>query len=158
MFLSSLDSFKRKFQPFFQAFKFPDSMNVHFQCVVQVCRGSCPNPQCGGGQTIQTTNSVLPSAVPNSDGYGAPIAPTVDRYVVIRSIWMDGNERDAFYLPLRRFPNRNQGERIFCTTMTTFFFLSLFFFSRRCKLATFRVKGVKKDTFCHSIVITAIKT
>ena len=34
---------------YFQAFKFPDSMNVHFQCVVQVCRGSCPNPQCGGG-------------------------------------------------------------------------------------------------------------
>lgn len=23
---------------YFQAFKFPDSMNVHFQCVIQVCR------------------------------------------------------------------------------------------------------------------------
>ncbi|XP_068233943.1 cuticlin-1-like [Palaemon carinicauda] len=32
----------------FQAFKFPDSMNVHFQCVIQVCRYSCPEPQCGG--------------------------------------------------------------------------------------------------------------
>ena len=31
---------------YFQAFKFPDSMNVHFQCVIQVCRFSCPDPQC----------------------------------------------------------------------------------------------------------------
>ena len=34
---------------YFQAFKFPDSMNVHFQCVIQVCRFSCPEPQCGSG-------------------------------------------------------------------------------------------------------------
>lgn len=33
---------------YFQAFKFPDSMNVHFQCVIQVCRYKCPEPQCGG--------------------------------------------------------------------------------------------------------------
>lgn len=33
---------------YFQAFKFPDSMNVHFQCVIQVCRYQCPAPQCGG--------------------------------------------------------------------------------------------------------------
>ena len=33
---------------YFQAFKFPDSMNVHFQCVIQVCRNACPNPSCGG--------------------------------------------------------------------------------------------------------------
>ncbi|XP_040578620.1 cuticlin-1 isoform X2 [Lepeophtheirus salmonis] len=31
---------------YFQAFKFPDSMNVHFQCVVQVCRDYCPDPIC----------------------------------------------------------------------------------------------------------------
>jgi len=31
---------------YFQAFKFPDSMNVHFQCVIQVCRNSCPEPTC----------------------------------------------------------------------------------------------------------------
>lgn len=34
---------------YFQAFKFPDSMNVHFQCVIQVCRYNCPEPQCDGG-------------------------------------------------------------------------------------------------------------
>lgn len=33
---------------YFQAFKFPDSMNVHFQCVIQVCRFECPEPQCEG--------------------------------------------------------------------------------------------------------------
>ena len=33
---------------YFQAFKFPDSMNVHFQCVIQVCRYNCPEPRCGG--------------------------------------------------------------------------------------------------------------
>ncbi|XP_037076414.1 uncharacterized protein LOC119097490 [Pollicipes pollicipes] len=32
---------------YFQAFKFPDSMNVHFQCVIQVCRYQCPEPACG---------------------------------------------------------------------------------------------------------------
>lgn len=29
----------------FQAFKFPDSMEVHFQCTIQICRYHCPN-QC----------------------------------------------------------------------------------------------------------------
>ena len=32
----------------FQAFKFPDSMSVHFQCVIQVCRYDCPEPVCAG--------------------------------------------------------------------------------------------------------------
>jgi len=35
----------------FQAFKFPDSMEVHFQCTIQICRHQCPE-QCtqpGGG-------------------------------------------------------------------------------------------------------------
>jgi hypothetical protein len=58
---------------YFQAFKFPDSMNVHFQCVVQVCRGSCPDPACGG-QTAPL------SAAPDVDSYGAPQAPAIDSY------------------------------------------------------------------------------
>jgi len=36
---------------YFQAFKFPDTMNVHFQCVIQVCRYECPEPVCDGGQS-----------------------------------------------------------------------------------------------------------
>lgn len=35
---------------YFQAFKFPDSMNVHFQCVIQVCRYQCPEPKCTGDE------------------------------------------------------------------------------------------------------------
>ena len=49
-------------------------MNVHFQCVVQVCRGACPDPQCpgsGGGGVL---------AQQNTDSYGAPSAPTLDSY------------------------------------------------------------------------------
>jgi hypothetical protein len=56
----------------FQAFKFPDSMNVHFQCVVQVCRGACPEPQCGG----QISDFPVTS---NNDNYGAPQAPALDK-------------------------------------------------------------------------------
>jgi len=55
---------------YFQAFKFPDSMNVHFQCVVQVCRGQCPEPGCGGPS--------LPPSPPNIDTYGAPAAAPVN--------------------------------------------------------------------------------
>ncbi|KAA0199830.1 hypothetical protein HAZT_HAZT009712 [Hyalella azteca] len=32
----------------FQAFKFPDSMEVHFQCTIQICRYQCPE-QCSEG-------------------------------------------------------------------------------------------------------------
>ncbi|KAK3874121.1 hypothetical protein Pcinc_020917 [Petrolisthes cinctipes] len=48
---------------YFQAFKFPDSMNVHFQCVIQVCRYSCPEPQCGGGIAYQAAGSESKVAV-----------------------------------------------------------------------------------------------
>ncbi|XP_052867341.1 uncharacterized protein LOC128273423 [Anopheles cruzii] len=58
---------------YFQAFKFPDSMNVHFQCVIQVCRYNCPEPKCGGvggpggdyGLPALTGNGI-------SGEYGAP--------------------------------------------------------------------------------------
>jgi len=48
-------------------------MNVHFQCVVQVCRSSCPEPQCGGAGPIALTTQ-------NTDSYGAPQGPTLDTY------------------------------------------------------------------------------
>ncbi|KPM03188.1 Zona pellucida-like domain containing protein 6 [Sarcoptes scabiei] len=37
---------------YFQAFKFPDSMNVHFQCVIQVCRFDCPPVNCEGDSLL----------------------------------------------------------------------------------------------------------
>jgi len=61
---------------YFQAFKFPDSMNVHFQCVVQVCRSSCPEPQCGGAGPVNVDTYGAPAAPPvNVDSYGSPAAP-----------------------------------------------------------------------------------
>merc|ERR1712106_21319 len=53
---------------FFQAFKFPDSMNVHFQCVIQVCRYNCPDPVCGADSV---SNSVFPGAQ-SPDTYASP--------------------------------------------------------------------------------------
>ncbi|XP_063869682.1 uncharacterized protein LOC135105484 [Scylla paramamosain] len=36
----------------FQAFKFPDSMEVHFQCTIQICRYQCPEQCSGAGGVI----------------------------------------------------------------------------------------------------------
>ena len=63
-----------------QAFKFPDSMNVHFQCVVQVCRGACPEPNCGGGRVPLDQDSYGAPAGPAIDSYGAPAGPAIDSY------------------------------------------------------------------------------
>ncbi|XP_076752462.1 transmembrane protein dusky-like [Xylocopa sonorina] len=67
---------------YFQAFKFPDSMNVHFQCVIQVCRYNCPEPKCGhpgldygvpvAGLTQDISSSVHQNLGPE---YGAPPVP-----------------------------------------------------------------------------------
>ena len=61
----------------FQAFKFPDSMEVHFQCTIQICRYACPE-QCpaagapsGGYQAAGAPSA--PAPVKNDD-YGAPAA------------------------------------------------------------------------------------
>jgi hypothetical protein len=46
----------------FQAFKFPDSMEVHFQCTIQICRHQCPE-QCTqpGGPGGYVGKSGLPA-------------------------------------------------------------------------------------------------
>lgn len=62
---------------YFQAFKFPDSMNVHFQCVIQVCRYNCPEPKCGGHGFGIAGEYGPPPPVGNSLGsgeYGTPAA------------------------------------------------------------------------------------
>lgn len=56
---------------YFQAFKFPDSMNVHFQCVIQVCRFNCPEPKCGHGPAISGEYN-LPGLAGLGAEYGAP--------------------------------------------------------------------------------------
>ncbi|XP_044765968.1 uncharacterized protein LOC123322168 [Coccinella septempunctata] len=63
---------------YFQAFKFPDSMNVHFQCVIQVCRYNCPEPKCGHGLGLSSEYG-LPALGSSGHGnnlnteYGAPL-------------------------------------------------------------------------------------
>lgn len=54
---------------YFQAFKFPDSMNVHFQCVIQVCRYNCPEPKCGG-HGLGLTSEYGPPPLGNALGSG----------------------------------------------------------------------------------------
>ncbi|CAH1994187.1 unnamed protein product [Acanthoscelides obtectus] len=66
----------------FQAFKFPDSMEVHFQCTIQICRYHCPD-QCADGNSL-THNGLLdiPHSAPDS-GYGIPppLPSPVDAYL-----------------------------------------------------------------------------
>ena len=59
----------------FQAFKFPDSMEVHFQCTIQICRYQCPD-QCS--DAAPTTQSSYTQAT--SESYGAPKAPPQSTY------------------------------------------------------------------------------
>lgn len=65
---------------YFQAFKFPDSMNVHFQCVIQVCRFSCPTPECGNGNfnTLPQSSDLDTYAIPVS-GNLSPSSLSISR-------------------------------------------------------------------------------
>nr|NVI73395.1 dusky-like protein [Cucujiformia] len=62
---------------YFQAFKFPDSMNVHFQCVIQVCRYNCPEPKCGLGLSSEYGVPALGGSHGNNLNaeYGPPPLP-----------------------------------------------------------------------------------
>lgn len=55
----------------FQAFKFPDSMEVHFQCTIQICRYQCPDPcsdhHAAGSSVSETHVNVKPEG-----SYGVP--------------------------------------------------------------------------------------
>lgn len=37
-------------------FRFPDSTEIHFQCDIGLCRGSCPEPVCDSGARALTTD------------------------------------------------------------------------------------------------------
>ena len=64
----------------FQAFKFPDSMNVHFQCVIQVCRFNCPDPVCPDSKAATIENRVQPAQSVTS--YAGPSFTTARSFVV----------------------------------------------------------------------------
>lgn len=46
----------------FQAFKFPDSMEVHFQCTIQICRHQCPD-QCSANSGQQSSDTYTESTI-----------------------------------------------------------------------------------------------
>lgn len=73
----------------FQAFKFPDSMEVHFQCTIQICRYQCPE-QCSGAEP-----AALPAAKPSNEAYGAPKAPAQSSYNAPSRSKRDLSKRDA---------------------------------------------------------------
>jgi len=73
----------------FQAFKFPDSMEVHFQCTIQICRYQCPE-QCSGAEP-----AALPAAKPSNEAYGAPKAPAQSSYNAPARTKRDLSKRDA---------------------------------------------------------------
>jgi len=63
----------------FQAFKFPDSMEVHFQCTIQICRYQCPD-QCDAPKPASDSYG-SPSAPPQGpDSYGSPVAAPIATY------------------------------------------------------------------------------
>merc|ERR1719471_2780814 len=58
----------------FQAFKFPDSMEVHFQCTIQICRYACPEQCPSAGSSSYTAPAASAPAPVKNDDYGAPAA------------------------------------------------------------------------------------
>jgi len=66
----------------FQAFKFPDSMEVHFQCTIQICRYACPDqcPSQGGGTSYAPAPAPSAPQPQKNDDYGAPVAAPQSSY------------------------------------------------------------------------------
>ncbi len=70
-----------------KAFKFPDSMEVHFQCTIQICRYQCPDQCDSGKQQQQQQQTGQPSygggsaSSANTDSYGSPQAAPVQSQV-----------------------------------------------------------------------------
>lgn len=68
----------------FQAFKFPDSMEVHFQCTIQICRYQCPD-QCSDGSGLHALHSGLldlPHGNPDAVyGPPPPLSHPLDAYL-----------------------------------------------------------------------------
>nr|XP_018897574.1 PREDICTED: uncharacterized protein LOC109030849 [Bemisia tabaci] len=66
----------------FQAFKFPDSMEVHFQCTIQICRYQCPDQCSDPSAILHAQHSSLleahhPAIGPEAGAYGPPPAQSL---------------------------------------------------------------------------------
>lgn len=60
----------------FQAFKFPDSMEVHFQCTIQICRYQCPD-QCTDPNSVLHSGLIDVQHAPVETAYGPPPPPSL---------------------------------------------------------------------------------
>ncbi|XP_012288801.1 uncharacterized protein LOC105704293 [Orussus abietinus] len=81
----------------FQAFKFPDSMEVHFQCTIQICRYQCPE-QCSesGPPLLEGPNNLLEShlgAGHPDTGYGLPLPLPLEAYLQTAAAGRPRDER-----------------------------------------------------------------
>lgn len=67
----------------FQAFKFPDSMEVHFQCTIQICRYQCPD-QCSDNDNNNfhgLISDLLDTVHKPDHSYGPPPPLPIDAYI-----------------------------------------------------------------------------
>ncbi|KPM10573.1 NADH dehydrogenase 1 alpha subcomplex subunit 9 [Sarcoptes scabiei] len=80
----------------FQAFKFPDSMEVHFQCTIQICKNSCPE-QCDqtGQSNIHYINHQISGTINTHSPIGSHQTLSGD------TIYINGDMED----PTRRSDN-----------------------------------------------------
>lgn len=88
----------------FQAFKFPDSMEVHFQCTIQICRYQCPE-QCseapslldGGSGLLESAHHHHHHHLSNpghpDSGYGIPPPLPLEAYLQATSAGRPRDER-----------------------------------------------------------------
>lgn len=76
----------------FQAFKFPDSMEVHFQCTIQICRHQCPE-QCSqpGGPGGYVGKSGLPAPGDREESSAAAAAKRRRRAATFNETSTDHN-------------------------------------------------------------------
>lgn len=74
----------------FQAFKFPDSMEVHFQCTIQICRYQCPDQCSEPSGHLSLGNHLELSHGVGDAVYGPPSALPLDLGAYLHS----GHPRD----------------------------------------------------------------
>lgn len=68
----------------FQAFKFPDSMEVHFQCTIQICRYHCPDQCSDGLPLLESHGGLIDNHQSNGHpdvGYGLPPPLPLEAYL-----------------------------------------------------------------------------
>lgn len=77
----------------FQAFKFPDSMEVHFQCTIQICRHQCPE-QCSAS---------------GANALGGPNGESYSESTISGTLNINGAQQDGAPVHLRKYGQSSNG-------------------------------------------------